>query len=113
MLTIKQLVDEDKIVLDSFFVKFPKIALPQRDQAVEEFEDQGSISIALGDCHEIDVFMFDMAEGGRAQCEDWAPNLGIRDDLNAKDICKSWSTVAAKCAEDEVLAFLVEYKDAA
>ena len=54
-----------------------------------------------------------MAEGGGAQCEDRAPDLRVRNDLDAEDICKSWSTVATKSTEDEVLSFLVEYKDAA
>jgi len=54
-----------------------------------------------------------MAEGGGAQGEDGAPHLRVRDDLNAEDICEPRSTVAAKCAEDEVLALLIEDKNAA
>ncbi len=112
-LTIKQFIDKHKIVLDGLFIEFSKIALPQSNQAVQEFEDQCSVGIALCDCHEVDVFVFDMAEGGRAQCEDGTPHLGIRDDLDAEDVCQSWPTVAAECTEDEILAFLVEYQDAA
>lgn len=80
---------------------------------VQELKDQSSVGIAFRDCHEIDILVFDMAEGGGAQCEDRAPDLRVRNDLDAEDICKSWSTVTAKSTEDEVLPFLVEYKDAA
>lgn len=52
--------------------------------------------------------MFDMAEGRRAEGEDWRAYLGIRDDLNPEYICKSWSAVVAESAEYEVFAFLVK-----
>jgi hypothetical protein len=113
LLTVQQFVDKYEIVLDGLLVKLPKITLSQRNQAVQEFEDQGSVGIAFGDCHEINIFVLDMAEGCGAQGEDGAPHLRVRNDLNAEDICKPWSTVATKGAEDEVLAFLIEDKDAA
>ena len=57
--------------------------------------------------------MFDMAKGGRAERQDWASNLSIRDDLDAEDICQPWPTLAAECPKDKILALLVEYKDTA
>jgi hypothetical protein len=55
--------------------------------------------------------MLDMAEGCGSQGKNRTPDLGVRDDLNAEDVCKSWSTVGTKRAKDEILAFLIEDKN--
>src|SRR6202043_1905256 len=55
-----------------------------------------------------DVLVLDMAECRRAQSQRRASQLGIRDDLYPEDVGESGSTVAAKGAEDEILAFLVK-----
>lgn len=55
--------------------------------------------------------MFDMAEGCRAECEDWRADLRIGDDLDAKDVGKAGAAVVAKSPKDEILAFLVEDED--
>jgi len=49
-----------------------------------------------------------MAKSRRAQSQRRTSQLGIRDDLYPEDIGESGSTVAAKGAEDKILAFLVE-----
>jgi len=54
-----------------------------------------------------------MAESGGAESEDGRPDLSIGDDLDAEDVCQSWSAIRTKGAEDKVLAFLIEDKDAA
>lgn len=55
--------------------------------------------------------MFDVAESRRPKSEYRGANLGIGDDLDAEDVGEPWSAVVSKGAEDEVLAFLVEYQD--
>ena len=54
-----------------------------------------------------------MAERGRAKSQDWRPNLRVRDDLDAEDICQSMAAVWPEGAKDEVLSLLVEDQDAA
>jgi hypothetical protein len=68
--TVEQLVDQHKVILDGFFVELAKISLAQLDQSVEKFEDQCGIGIALGDGHQINIFMLDMAEGGAPKSQD-------------------------------------------
>lgn len=52
--------------------------------------------------------MLDMAEGRRAQGQDRRADLRIGDDLNAKDVRKTWATVTPEGAEDQILALLIE-----
>lgn len=110
--TIEKLVDEHKVILDCLFIEFPEIPLPQAHKPIQEFKHERCIGVTLGHRHNVNVLMFDMAEGGRAQGEDGRAYLGIGDDLYAEYVCKAWSAVIAKCTEDEVLAFLVEDEDA-
>ena len=49
-----------------------------------------------------------MAKSRRAQSQRRASQLGIRDDLYPEDVGEPGSTVAAKGAEDKILAFLVK-----
>lgn len=37
--------------------------------------------------------------------------MGVGDDLDPEDICKSWSAVVAESTEYEILALLIEYQD--
>jgi hypothetical protein len=106
--TIQELVDQDKVVLDGFLIELPKVAPAQLDQAVEELEDEGGVRVALGDGHQVDVFVLDMAEGGAAEGQDGRADLGVADDLDAEHVGKSRAAVIAEGPEDQVLAFLVE-----
>ena len=109
--TIEKLVYQHKVVLDSFLVKLAKVAAAELDQTVEELENKSGIGIALSNGHEVDVFVLDMAKSCAAQGQDGRADLGIADDLDAKDIGESWAAVVAEGAEDEVLALLVEDED--
>lgn len=106
--TVQQLVDQHKVVLDGLLVKLAKVPLSQLDQPVEELKDQRGIGVALGDGHQVDVFVLDMAKGRAPERQDGRPHLGIGDDLDAEDVGKARPAVVAKGAEDEVLALLVE-----
>lgn len=53
-----------------------------------------------------------MAECGGPEGQDWRADLGIANDLDAKDVGKTGTAVVAKGAEDEVLALLIEDEDA-
>ena len=106
--TIKQLVNQDKVVLDSLLVKLSKVAATQLDQAIEELEDESGIGVALGDGDEVDVFVLDMAEGGAAERQDGRSDLRIADDLDPEHVGESRSAIVAECPEDQVLAFLIE-----
>jgi hypothetical protein len=53
-----------------------------------------------------------MAEGGRAERQDGRAHLGVGDDLDAEDVGEARAAVVAEGAEDEVLALLIEDKDA-
>lgn len=109
--TVEQLVDQHEIVLDGFFVEFPKIALPQHNEPVEELEDQCGIGIAFGNSYQVDILMLDMAEGRRAQGQDRRAYLRIGDDLDPEDVGKARAAVAAEGAKYEVLALLIEHKN--
>jgi len=109
--TIEQLVDQHKVVLDGLLVKLGKVAAAQLDQAVEKLEDEGGVGVALGDGHQVDVLVLDMAEGGAAQRQDGRPHLRVGDDLDAEDVGQPGAAVVAEGAEDEVLALLVEDED--
>lgn len=46
---IEELVNKYKVVLNSLLIELAKVATAELDQAVEELEDKGSISIAFSD----------------------------------------------------------------
>ena len=52
-----------------------------------------------------------MTECGRTEREDRTSDLRIGDDLDAEDVCQTWTAVISKGAEDEILAFLIEDKN--
>lgn len=111
LLTIQQLINKHKIILHSLLIKLPKIPPPQPYQPIQELKHQRRIGIALRYRHQEYILMFDVAESRRPKSEYRGANLGIGDDLDAEDIGEPWSAVVSKGAEDEVLAFLVEYQD--
>lgn len=109
--TVEQLVDQYKVILNGFFVKLAKVTLPQLDQSIQKLEYQGGIRVALGDGHQIDILVLDMAEGSASKGQYGRSNLRIGNDLDAKDVGEAGPTVIAKGAEDEVLALLIENED--
>lgn len=52
-----------------------------------------------------------MTEGRRAQSQNWGADLRIGDNLYAKDIGETWTTITSEGTEDEILPLLVEYQD--
>lgn len=112
-LTIKELVDKNKIVLDGIFVELAKVLFAQAYKPVDEFKDDSGIGVTFGDGHNVYVFVFDMTEGGGAESEDGRSDLCIGDDLDAKDVGEARPAVWPKGTEDEILALLIEEQDAA
>ena len=56
--------------------------------------------------------MLDMAECRRSESKDGRADLCIRDYLNTEDVCEPWAAIIPKGAEDEILALLIEDKNA-
>src|SRR5690242_19716392 len=98
--TIQQLIDEDEIILDGFFVKLAEIASPQLDQPVQKLKHERSIGIALGNGHQVDVFVLHMTKCSAPKRQDWRPDLGIGDDLDPEHIGEARSTVIPKGSKD-------------
>jgi hypothetical protein len=46
VLTIEQLIDQDKVVLDCFFVQFTKVRARNGNEAVQELENESCIGVA-------------------------------------------------------------------
>ena len=110
--TIEQLINEDKVVLDSLLVELGKVGATQLDQTIQKLKDQSSIGVALCDGNNEDVLVLDMAEGGRTKSQDGGADQRVGNDLDAEDIGESRAAVVAEGAKDEVLALLVEDEDA-
>ncbi|TLS25157.1 hypothetical protein PpBr36_07934 [Pyricularia pennisetigena] len=106
------LVDKHKVVLDGLLVKLAKVAPPELDKAVEELKDESSVRIALGNSHEVDVLVLDMAKSSASERQDRRPGFPSADDLNAEHIGKARATIISEAAKDEVFTFQVEKKDA-
>lgn len=68
--TIKQLIDEHKVVLDGLLVHLAEIAPTYPNESIQEFKDQGGIGVGLGDRGEVEVLVPDVQEGRRAQRDD-------------------------------------------
>lgn len=69
-LTIQQLIDQNKIVLDRILVKLAKVLSPQRDEAIQKLKDNARVGIALGNCHNVDVLVLHVAKRRRPERED-------------------------------------------
>jgi hypothetical protein len=111
-LTVQKLINKHKIILHALLIKLVKIRLPQRPQAFQKLKNQRRVGIAFGHRNQVYVFMSRVAEGGASESENWRANGGVRDDLDAEDICKTGAAVGSKGSEDEILAFLVEDENA-
>ena len=109
--TIQQFIYKHKVVLHGLLIKLPKVAPPKPNQPIQKLEDERRIGITLCDRDDVDVLVLNMAESCRAQGQDGRPDLGVRDDLNAKDISKARAAILSKGAEDQILPFLIEDED--
>lgn len=108
---VQQLIHQHKVVLHSLLIELAKVGLAQAHEPIEELKDQGGIRVTLGHRHEVDVLVLDMAEGGRAKCEDGRAHLGVGNDLYAEDVGEARAAVVAEGAKDEILTLLIEYED--
>lgn len=63
-LTIEQLVDQHKVVLDVLLADLAKVRRHDVTHLVEELEHHGSVDILLGDGRQPDVGAFNMEEAG-------------------------------------------------
>lgn len=97
---VEKFVDEDEVVLDGLLVELAKVSATQLDQTVQEFEDERSIGIALGDGHQVDVLVLDMAECRTAEGQNGRANLSVADDLDSEDIGESRATVVSEGSKD-------------
>jgi hypothetical protein len=70
ILTIQKLVEQHKVILDTFFVKFAKVAPSNLNDAVAEFKDESCIGVALCHCNHVEVLMTDVEERGATQGDD-------------------------------------------
>jgi hypothetical protein len=98
--TVEQLIDQDKVILDSFLIKLAKVTLTKLNQPVEKLKDKSSIGVALCDGNQVNVLVLDMAKGGASKGEDGRSNLSVGDDLNTKDVCETRTTVVSEGTED-------------
>ena len=85
-LTIKQLVNDDKVILDRLLVDLSKVRLGNGDEAVAVLKHKCSIRIAFRHTYDIDVVDAHMEEAGRAQCDDRRAHIAVRDNLYPEDV---------------------------
>lgn len=50
LLTIKQLIDENEVVLHALFVEFAKVAPRNTNESIDELENKGGGGVASGHC---------------------------------------------------------------
>lgn len=50
LLTIKQLIDENEVILHALFVEFAKVAPRNGNESIDELENKGGGGIASGHC---------------------------------------------------------------
>lgn len=65
-LTIKQLVDQYKVILNALFIQLPEVASSNAYQPIAEFEYERSIDIAFCYTGDVQVQVADMKEGRAA-----------------------------------------------
>lgn len=87
LLTIQQLVEEHKVVLDAFLVELAKVASSDLDDPIAELEHQCCIGITLCDRRHIQVLMANVEEGGASERDDRCSHIRIGHDLDAEDLC--------------------------
>ena len=98
--TIQKFIHKHKIILHAFLIKLIKICLAQRPQSLEKLKHQSRIGIALGNRHQIYILMTRVTKGGASKGKDRRTNLGIRYNLDAKDVSQTWTTVWSEGAKD-------------
>lgn len=69
MFTIQKFIDQHKVIFDRFFVKLSKIASSDIDNTITKLKDKSRIGIPFRDSYNIQVFVTDMKEGGRANSD--------------------------------------------
>ncbi|QBZ55023.1 hypothetical protein PoMZ_10739 [Pyricularia oryzae] len=106
------LIDKHKVVFDGLLVKLAKVTPPKLDEAVQKLKHESGVRIALGNGHQVDILVLDMAKGGASERQDRRTGFPSADDLNAEDVGKARATVISEAAEDEVFTFQVEKKHA-
>lgn len=74
-LTIQQLVDEHKVVLDILLTDLPKVGRHDITHLVEELEHHSSVDILLGDSSQPDVGALDMKEASAGDVGDRGAHL--------------------------------------
>ena len=95
-LTIQQLINQYKVILNRLLIKLAEIPPTQDDKTVEKLQDQGCIGVALGHGDQTDILVLNMSECGRAQSQNGRSYLRIGDDLDAKDVCKAGTAFGAE-----------------
>ena len=73
--TVQQLVDEDKVVLDVLLADLPKVGSHDITHLVEELKHHGSIDVLLGDGGQPDVGALDVEKGGAGDVGDRGAHL--------------------------------------
>lgn len=58
--TVKKFINQHEVILHRLLVKFPKVALSQRDKPVQELKHERSIDITFCDRDDVDILVLDM-----------------------------------------------------
>ncbi len=74
-LTIQQLVDQHKVVLDILLADLPKVSRHDVTHLVEELEHHGGVDVLLGDSSQPDVGALDVEEAGAGDVVDRGAHL--------------------------------------
>lgn len=86
-LTIKQLINENKVVLDTFLWDTAKIGFQYTDHLVEKLEYKCCINILPGCCHNPDIGASCVEVAGPGNVGDWRPDsMTSMDDIYSKSI---------------------------
>lgn len=74
-LTVQQLVNEHKVVLDVFLVDLAKVGRHDVTHLVKELKHHGGVDVLLGDSCQPDVGALDMEEAGAGNVCHWGSDL--------------------------------------
>lgn len=108
LLTIKQLIDENEVVLHALFVEFAKVAPRNGNESIDELENKGGGGVASGHCqfgwrqgslikdvlcytNDIDVVHPYMEKRCWTKSDNRWTDVGVGDYLDTKNIGK-WSS---------------------
>lgn len=95
-LTIQQLINKHKIILDTLFVKLAKICFPQSPQPLQELKHQCCVRIAFRDRDQIYVLMSDVGKGCRPEGQYGRPDVDIGNDLDSKYVREARATIGSE-----------------